>query len=193
MDYIVKEIAHLKKVTAIVYVLGFLISLPLLAGFLFPFHINYSFVKFIHIFCVITFFGNMMIGPVWAARAFKTKDTGIIYFALRTICRTDVLITIPCLMVTIFTGLLLAQTFGGYMKFSWMIVSLVVLSLSIVPTVPTLKAQYNLYYLSYQQMKGFESSEILFKKNLGAASIWGSVASLPSLAVMILMVVKPAL
>jgi uncharacterized membrane protein len=135
----------------------------------------------------------MIVGPVWAWLALKTKNNAIIYFSIKTICFTDLYFTIPFVMIALITGLLLSHQFGGYLKFSWMTAGLITLFLSAIPAIPTLRAQYKLYRLSYEGRESHEPPSAEFNHVMMQSSIWGTIAGILPLISFYLMIMKPVL
>jgi uncharacterized membrane protein len=72
----------------------------------------YLTLKFLHILGVILFLGNITTGVFWKAHADRTRDPRLIAQVLDGIIRSDMLFTIPGVVIILVTGLAAAISGG---------------------------------------------------------------------------------
>jgi len=191
---VITDIRKIQKWTIILYLVGLVISLPLFLGYIIPIPAAYLlWLKVIHIAGVVILMGNMVIGPLWITYAINSKENNIIHFAMKTICWADIYFSIPGVIVVLISGLMLAPTWGGYDKTSWITASLILLALSGIPAIPTLRAQYKLYRLSYESVQNNKLEKIEFNRAMWIWSVWGTIAIILPLVSFVFMITKPTL
>ena len=191
---VIPDLGKIKKWTIVLYLIGLVAALPFFLGFNVKIPVIYLlWVKVIHILGVILFMGNIVIVPLWITYALNSGNNRIICFAMKTICWADILFSIPGILIVLISGLMLAPVWGGYQNTSWIMGSLILLALSGVPAIPTLRAQYKLYRLSYESFGKNLLEESEFKRTLWIWSFWGTIAIILPLISFILMIVKPKL
>ncbi len=189
-----QDLRKLQKWTILLYLIGLAAALPFFLGYNFKIPVSYLlWLKVIHVSGVILFMGNIVIGPLWISYALNSKDNNIICFAMKTICWADIFFSIPGILLVLISGLLLAPTWGGYENRSWMMTSLILLALSGIPAIPTLRAQYKLYRLSYESIQNNKLETEKFQKAMWVWSFWGTIAIILPLISFILMIIKPTI
>ncbi|MBI3600191.1 MAG: DUF2269 domain-containing protein [Nitrospinae bacterium] len=188
-----KDLQLVVKWTIGMYSGGLLIALPLFMGYEYPMPISYEWLKTIHIFGVILFMGNIITGPLWIAHAMRSKNNAVVCNAIKALCWADVFFTIPGVVLTLISGLILASSFGDYYTVSWIITALILLGISSIPAIPTLRYQYRLYQLSYEALQQDKPLPEEFTHIMGKWSLLGTIAIILPLISFVLMIIKPAL
>jgi len=68
----------------------------------------YTILKFVHVFGVVLFLGNVIVTALWKARADRTGDLATIAFAQRLVAATDRAFTVPGAVLIAGTGYAMA-------------------------------------------------------------------------------------
>lgn len=91
----------------------------------------YQTLKFIHVFAVILFLGNIITGLFWKMHADGTRDRAIIAHTLRGLIRADRWFTVPGVVVITAAGILAAIQAGlPLLRTGWILWSIIAFSLS---------------------------------------------------------------
>jgi len=154
----------------------------------------YLFLKLLHLFAVVLFLGNIIVGVFWKAIADKTRDPRLMAFAMDGIIRSDRVFTIPGVFLILIGG------FGAagigrlpMLHTKWILWSIVLFSISgiafmafLVPIQKKLRA--------VASAAGTDPSKMdwaVYGKLSSQWKLWGLVALIAPLLAMILMVMKP--
>lgn len=154
----------------------------------------YLFLKLLHIFAVVLFLGNIIIGVFWKAIADKTRDPRIMAFTMDGIIRADRWFTVPGVILILIAG------FGAagigrlpMIRTPWIFWSIVLFTISgiafmawLVPIQKKLRAVAT---------AGAEDASKMDWASYGKLSsqwkIWGLIALITPLIALVLMVMKP--
>ena len=147
---------------------------------------SYNWMKIIHIFAVILFMGNMIIGPVWFFLAFYANDTKLLQFSDKLLNLTDMIFTIPGLDIAVITGLFLASAHGGSAQQPWLTRSVYMLILLWVFSQPLVFIQQKISKI----IASAPENQQAIQKWLIHWSIWGKVAIGPPAYIFYMMVMK---
>ncbi len=151
----------------------------------------YLFIKLIHIIAVIIFLGNIFTGLFWMKQANRTRDTGIISFAMQTIIRSDRWFTVPGVIIITAGGMAAAlHANTPILKTGWIFWPLVLFSLSgvvfswkLVPLQKKLRR-----YTSPEEKENF--NWVTYHSWFANWEAWGLVALLAPVAALVMMVLK---
>ena len=155
-------------------------------------HVDYSYLKLIHLIAVMIFLGNIITGLFWMHIAVKTKDLKIIAFAMKGIIQADRYFTIPGVVI-ITAGGFLAAIYGHYpiLRTGWIFWSIIMFSISglafAFKVAPLQKKIYNLI-LNKESSTDFDWKN--FRKVYLEWDIWGLIALLTPLAAFVMMTLK---
>jgi uncharacterized membrane protein len=100
------------------------------AGFPSSMPLPYEWHKVLHIFGVVLFFGNAIVGPLWLAFAWTTPQTSHRVFAVQTLVAADIWLTMPGVQLTVWNGVCLARVYGGVQAQPWLIEALACVALT---------------------------------------------------------------
>ena len=153
---------------------------------------DYSYLKLIHVFAVIIFLGNIIMGLFWMRIAVKTKDLKIINFTMKGIRDGDRYFTIP--------GVLVITAFGFFAAISgqlpilhtgWILWSIIMFSISgLAFAFKIAPLQKKIYNLTLNKETSSDFNWINFKKVYVEWDIWGLIALLTPLAAFAMMILK---
>lgn len=168
----------------------FLVVLTFLfmAGLSVPLPLPFTWHKWLHLFGVVIFLGNIIVTGYWMFMIEKTGNEEFIKRAIILVNWADVIFTGPGIILAYSNGLLISQVFGGVKATLWMIVGVSLFIFS---------GLLWAFYLIPQQNKltlMAEGSGPLGKEfymRLRHWYVWGAIATIIPLITMILMVVKP--
>jgi uncharacterized membrane protein len=152
----------------------------------------YTWLKFLHIFGVVLFLGNIVTAALWKARADRSGDLGAVAFAQRGVAMADWVFTLPGVVLVLIGG------YGMAAKRPWPLhglpwlewgqaffwAAVVIWLLVLVPT------QRRLIEVS----EGAKAAGTLppeFRRLSRRWAMWGGIATLLPLVVLFLMVAKP--
>lgn len=156
----------------------------------------YSVLKFIHIFGVVMFVGNIMVTALWKAHADRSGNPATVAFAQRTVALADWAFTLPGALLILGGGYAMALRrpfplhglpwleWGQGLFFLAALIWLVVL----IPT------QRRLVRVSDAALRAGSLSGVLdpeFRRLSRRWAMWGGIATLLPLIVLFLMVTKP--
>ena len=154
----------------------------------------YLFLKLLHIFAVVLFLGNIIVGVFWKAIADKTRDPRVMAFAMDGIIRSDRFFTMPGVFLILIGG------FGAagvgrlpMLGTPWILWSIILFTISgiafmgwLVPIQKKLRAVAT---------AGSEDASKMDWASYGTLSaqwkFWGLVALITPLIALVLMVLKP--
>ncbi len=180
----------LTKITKVSIINGLILSFLTLCEFLGLFKFNlvfsYQWHKILHIFGVIIFMGNMIVGPVWFLFAYYSKDKALLKFANRLLQLTDLYLTIPGVALTIINGLFLASVFGGTKNVPWLFYSIILLFVMWALSIPLIYFQEKMYVAIENETE----NDAELNKLLIRWGIIGTIVMIPPTLVFYLMVVK---
>lgn len=149
----------------------------------------YQLLKFIHVFAVIVFMGNIITGLFWKAHADGTRNWTIIAHAMRGLIRADRWFTVPGVVVITAAGIFAAVQAGlPLLGTEWILWSIILFSLSGVVfayKVAPLQKQLLAMAENNPDWAAYRSKSLQWE-------LWGLVATLLPAAAAGLMVWKPA-
>jgi uncharacterized membrane protein len=149
----------------------------------------YQATKFLHLFGVAIFVGNMTVGPAWFYLAVQKKDLEFLKYANKTLQITDILFTIPGIALTVISGLFLASSYGGTPKQAWIFYAVFLLIFMYLLSVPLVILQEKIY-------QSAEKTPLDWEKVHKLALQWGLYGTIVMAApffIFYLMVFKPQL
>jgi uncharacterized membrane protein len=148
---------------------------------------SYLIFKLIHVFAVIFFVGNIVIGVFWKNHGDKSGDVKIIAHTLRGIIKADKIFTMPAVAFLILAG------FGamgiGYLPFEtgWIMWGFIMILISgaafMAKVVPIQKK-----LLKIAEAETFDKQ--LYDQVSKEWNLWGSIATIAPIIAVILMVLK---
>jgi len=147
---------------------------------------SYQWHKILHIFGVVLFMGNMIVGPVWFLFAFYSRDKALLKFAGRLLYLTDLYLTIPGIALAVINGLFLASAIGGSNNQPWLFYSIVLMIVMWVLSVPLIFLQEKMYNAIADDPIGEQNIQGLMTQ----WGILGTLVSIPPVIVFYLMVAK---
>lgn len=152
----------------------------------------YQLLKFIHVFAVIIFMGNIITGLFWKRHADRTRDRSLIAHTMRGLIRADRWFTVPGVVVITAAGIFAAVQAGlPLLRTGWIFWSIVAFSLSGIAfgwKVAPLQKQL----LALSERDGDLDWTTYHSKSL-QWEWWGVFATVMPLVAVVLMTVKPAL
>jgi uncharacterized membrane protein len=155
----------------------------------------YLTLKALHVIAVVMFLGNITTGLFWKEHADRTRDPRLIAHALAGIIASDRIFTVPGVLLITVAGLTTAIVGGiPLLRTGWVVWGIVMFALSGVAfmgwVAPLQKRMLKL------MQTGVESGApdwAAYARLSRVWGLWGAVALLLPLAVLILMVLKPPL
>ncbi len=69
--------------------------------------------------------GNILVTQIWFTLAERTREEHTIRFAAKTASWLDVVFTAPGIAMTVFSGAVLAQSFGGEFSHTWSLMAFI--------------------------------------------------------------------
>ena len=153
---------------------------------------EYTYLKLIHIFAVVIFFGNIITGLFWLRIAVKTGDLKIIAYTIATIIKLDRYFTIPGVIVITAFGILSAVSGQlPLLRTGWILWSIILFTISgltfAFKVAPLQKKIYNLT-ADKQGVSDFDWTH--FNTVYLEWDIWALVATLTPLAAFVMMTLK---
>ncbi len=143
--------------------------------------------KALHLVGIVTFGGNLVVGPVWLAFAWMSGSPAELSFAARSLARADVWLTTPGVQLAIWNGLWAAQTFGGIRAQPW-------LTEAVLATVVTSVLSCTVVLWAQERLvEACERDGRVPNGVLGMWSVFGTLVSVPLGWAFWLMVSKSAL
>ncbi|NQV42810.1 MAG: DUF2269 family protein [Candidatus Marinimicrobia bacterium] len=148
-------------------------------------------IKVLHILGVVLFLGNIIVSAVWRLYAQTLDDKAVHKFSIKLIQRTDIIFSVPGVILIAVTGHMLAAGFGGIGAHSWIYHSYALLTVSALiwaaVMIPIQRKQMRLIEASHT----IKEAGIRYKTLNRWWLILGSVATLLPLIALYLMVVHP--
>lgn len=152
----------------------------------------YHALKFVHIFAVILFMGNIITGLFWKRHADGTRDRALIAHTMRGLIRADWWFTIPGVVVITAAGVFAALRAGlPLLRTGWIFWSIVAFSLSGIAFAWKV-APLQKELLALSQGDGELDWTIYRAKSL-QWELWGLFATIMPLVAVALMTIKPAI
>lgn len=154
----------------------------------------YLSLKSLHVFAVVIFLGNIIMGLFWHAYAARTRDARVIGHTMRGIILSDRLFTLPGVIVILASGVLLAIQ-GGHplLRTGWILWPIVLLTasgLAFMFRVAPLQRQLLAMAQAGAERGDFEYAR--YRKLAIAWESWGAFALLTPVAALLIMTLKPA-
>ncbi|HET9252799.1 MAG TPA: DUF2269 family protein [Candidatus Eisenbacteria bacterium] len=154
----------------------------------------YLFLKLLHVFAVVLFLGNIIVGVFWKAIADKTRDPRVMAFAMDGIIRSDRFFTMPGVLLILIAG------FGAagvgklpMIRTAWIFWSIVLFTISgiafmgwLVPIQKKLRA-----VATAGAEDGSKMDWAAYGRLSAQWKMWGLVALITPLIALVLMVMKP--
>lgn len=163
-----------------------------LAGVHVPQPLSYAWHKALHVIGAVVFVGNILTQAVWLGGAQATKSAAAVRGAYAALETTDRLFMGPGMFLLVANGALLAQTWGGIQRWSWMLAALVLFGLFGVVSGPLMWVQIK----SLRVLKTTPDEKLLEAMAVASGKslpVWLVPMLLLPLAIVVLMVVKPRL
>ena len=145
--------------------------------------------KILHLVCACLFLGNVIISGIWALLAERTRNHTIIAFSNQLVLITDALFTFTGAVGVVWTGHLMAHSFGGEANQLWIQWSYGLLSFSGLIWIGVLVP------IQLKQRALLRKSTTLGEDYWRLSRIWqisGAIATLLPLPIVYLMVTKAA-
>jgi uncharacterized membrane protein len=153
----------------------------------------YLALKAVHVIAVVMFLGNIATGVFWKEHADRTKDPRIIAHVLAGIIASDRLFTLPGVMLITIAGIT-AAIVGDIplLRTGWVFWGIALFALSGVAFMGWVAPlQKRMLKLMQAGVQGGSPDWAAYQKLSRAWAIWGAIALLLPLAVLMLMVMKP--
>lgn len=148
-------------------------------------------IKFLHIIGVIMFFGNITISAVWRLFAEKSGEASVVKHALNMIQRTDLMFTLPGVLLIGITGHMLAPKFGGIAGHPWIYHSYALLTISaLIWLAARIPIQIKQRRLLASESLAIQTPQ--FKKLTLWWSILGAITIILILTALTFMTIRPA-
>ena len=145
-------------------------------------------VKWIHVLSAMIAVGANITYGIWIARA--SREPKVLPFVLRNIHLIDSRVANPCYVLLLLTGLTMAFLLPLPLTTPWLLTALVLYVLAALVGIlfyaPAVRSQIRLL-----ETEGFDSSN--YKAVAARSTVLGVVVTLDVIAIVFLMVVKPAL
>ena len=153
---------------------------------------SYDFFKFIHIFGVIVFMGNIIVTALWKARADGTGNPVIVAFAQKLVILTDWVFTLGGVALVLIGGYGMASATGfESWETDWLVWGQGLFSASALIWIAILIPLQVMQNRAAQKFAtGNQIPAAYWRRNRWWFS-WGIVATIIPLATLYLMVVKP--
>lgn len=154
----------------------------------------YLALKALHVFAVVIFLGNIVMGLFWHAYAARTRDAKVLSHAMGGIILSDRLFTMPGVIVIVVSGLLLAIDGGlPLLRTGWILWAIVLLSVSgLVFMFRVAPLQRQLLAMAQVGAKRADFDYTSYHKLAVTWEYWGAIALLAPIAALLLMTLKPA-
>lgn len=153
----------------------------------------YLWLKLLHVAAVVAFLGNITTGLFWHSHAVRTRDPRLIAHAMDGIIRSDLIFTIPGVILIVISGLATAIVGGlPIVRTPWILWSLVLFAVSgIVFVARVAPLQKELRALA-QAGVGKDSFDLLpYQAVARRWEMWGALALATPIAALVLMILKP--
>ncbi len=149
-------------------------------------------IKVLHILGVVLFLGNLIVSAVWRLLAQKIDDKAVHKFSIKLIQKTDILFTVPGVILIAVTGHMLAEGLGGIGAHSWIYHSYTLLTVSaliwMLGLIPIQRKQLHLISESHS----IKEAGIRYITLNRWWAILGGLATILALIALYLMVARPA-
>ncbi|MBI2894008.1 MAG: DUF2269 family protein [Deltaproteobacteria bacterium] len=162
---------------------------PAFAGVDVPMWLGLEWHRALHVLGAVMMVGNVFITAAWMAAAMQTKSPALLRFGGRIVPWMDVFFTGPGFFLLAVNGVSMATAWGGMYRWSWLVVSLVLLGLTGVTAVALIPVQIKIYRIC--EVQSDEPLPPELDQLLKRWNNWGSPAALIPLVIMFLMLVKP--
>ena len=148
----------------------------------------YLIFKLIHVFAVIIFLGNIMVGQFWKSHADRSGDAKIIAATIKGLIRADRFFTMPAVAFLIIAGFGAAGIgFYPILETGWIMWSLIMIIISAASFMAkVVPAQKKL--LKIAQTDPFD--QVLYDAVSKEWNLWGSIATITPIIAVILMILK---
>ena len=153
---------------------------------------EYTYYKFLHLFIVVLFLGNITIGHFWMHIAHKSRDIGFINHTVKGKRKTDRFLTLPGALLMILFGLL-AAAYGriplmGSGWIAWSITTFLVSGLAY--SFGVIPLQKKIHKLSQDPANQASFDWERYGKLYKAWETWEFIALVTSWAAFVMMVLK---
>mgnify|MGYP003980345927 CR=1 FL=1 len=148
-------------------------------------------IKVLHILGVVLFLGNIIISAIWRLLAQRVEDKAVHRFSIKLIQRTDLIFSVPGVILIAVTGHILATGLGGIGAHGWIYHSYALLTVSaliwVAGLIPIQRKQMRLIEASHS----LKEAGIRYKTLNRWWTILVSIATVLPLIALYLMVVRP--
>ncbi|MBC8376520.1 MAG: DUF2269 family protein [FCB group bacterium] len=148
-------------------------------------------IKVLHILGVVLFLGNIIISTVWRLLAQRAEDKAVHKFSIKLIQVTDIIFSVPGIVLIAVTGHMLATGLGGIGAHGWIYHSYALLTVSALIWVAGLMP------IQRKQLRLIEESHSLKEAGIRykTLNMWwaflGTIAAVLPLIALYLMVIRP--
>jgi len=152
----------------------------------------YILAKFLHVFGVVLFVGNIIVTALWKMRADRSGDLATVAFAQRTVAAADRVFTVPGIVLVLVGGYAMALRrpwpLHGLPWLEWgQLLFFLSVLIWIVVLVPTQRRLIQISEAGRQSGRMDPGFARLSRR----WAMWGGVATLLPVIVLYLMIVKP--
>jgi uncharacterized membrane protein len=154
----------------------------------------YLVLKLVHVFAVIVFLGNIIVGAFWKQYADQTRDPKIIAHTVAAIIRADRIFTIPAIVVLVIGGFGAAAV--GHLSIlgtGWILWGLALFIISGICFGPISRAQRTLYALAQAATQSGSMDWTSYERVSGTWNVFGIIATLAPIFATAIMILKPPL
>ncbi|NQT64203.1 MAG: DUF2269 family protein [Candidatus Marinimicrobia bacterium] len=148
-------------------------------------------IKVLHILGVVLFLGNIIISSLWRLLAQRAEDKSVHKFSIKLIQRTDIIFSIPGVILIAVTGHMLATGLGGIGAHSWIYHSYALLTVSALIWVAGLMPIQRKQLRLIEESHTLKEAGIRYKTLNRWWTILGTIAAVLPLIALYLMVVRP--
>lgn len=153
----------------------------------------YLWLKLLHVVAVVAFLGNITTGLFWHSHAVRTRDPRLIAHAMDGIIRSDLIFTIPGVILIVISGLATAIVGGlPIVRTPWILWSLVLFTVSGVAFVARVAPlQKELRALARAGVDTGSFDWLAYQAVARRWDMWGALALATPIAALVLMILKP--
>ncbi len=154
-----------------------------------PMVLPYKWHKLLHITGAIMFLGNVVVTGLWSGLASRMQRPAFVRFAIRGVVWADVWFTGPGFLLAVVNGVVMLPPWGGLYGANWLIATLVLFGISGVLASVVMPLQVKLWRLCEGELD--DPLPEALEPTVKVWAVWGSLAVLPLLGILAMMVLKP--